>query len=124
MVFSAPTPLLHGSVVINGSHVFVKIPTNRNTHVFVTKFPDFSWPPGAMEFCRDPATLSKLEWKYTEKCSVVIVTQFSPPTVGSWTLQIIDSGAPLLTPLEIRELTPMVRQFKHSLSVGPSHSSD
>ena len=69
-------------------------------------------------------TLSKLEWKYTEKCSVVIVTQFSPPTVGSWTLQIIDSGAPLLTPLEIRELTPMVRQFKHSLSVGPSHSSD
>ena len=43
-----------GSVVINHSHDFVKIPTNRNTHVLVTRFPDFSWPPGAMEFWRDP----------------------------------------------------------------------
>ena len=31
-----------GRVVINHSHVFVKVPTNRNTHVLVTKFSDFS----------------------------------------------------------------------------------
>ena len=44
-----------GRVVINHSDVFVKLPTNRNTHVLLTKFPDFSWPPGAIEFYRDPA---------------------------------------------------------------------
>ena len=69
-------------------------------------------------------TLSKLEWKYTEKCSVVIVMQFSPPTRGLLDSPDLDSGAPLFTPLEMRELTPMVRLFKQSLSVGPSHSSD
>ena len=93
-----------GRVVINHSDVFAKVPTNRNTHVLVTRFnfliflgrlapfnfvetQQFNFVQLSQTRVRN-ITLSKLEWKYTEKCSVVIVTQFSPPTVGSWTLQI------------------------------------
>ena len=45
-----------GNSVVNNSHLFVRVhvPTNRNTHVSVSKFPDFSWSLGAMDFCRDP----------------------------------------------------------------------
>ena len=68
-------------------------------------------------------TLSKLEWN-AEKCLIVIVKQFSPSKLGSWTIQNKIQGLRLLTPLGMSELTPAMRLFKQNLSVGPSDSAD